>query len=486
MARPGPVVDPSPPTPAPQPVAPERAFLLLGSILGVLCVFLTPAFQVPDETRHFYRAFQVSELRMLDIVALHDIPTLYHRGALVPKSLVAFVDSSEVVATRFRLPNKVTPSKMLGGLRTGLDAGQREYVPVTPYPPAGYLPQAVGIAVGRLLAGSPLVLFYLGRLFALAAFLALVFLAVRITPILKWTYVLLALMPMTLYLAASNSVDGVVIGVSFLLSAQLLAWAYDPTKTRIGPADVVYLTGLALTLALSKAVYLSLLGLLLLVPREKFASTIRYLLTVGGTLGSCLVACGLWWLLTQWLTTPGPPIDLGRHASDLPNLLDVSPERQFAYLLSNPFAVPGVVVATIATFHRLYLYSFVGALGWHDTYLPFWIVWAYYVALIAASLSGSAVRVRWAAKGLAVLIFVLTGLVSLFVLYAFWSLVGMNVVISFQGRYLIPVAPLVFVAFHNRVLRWGTSSVVAAAVVGFVVGAAVVAGDRLIHRFYVF
>lgn len=490
-APPGPVVDaePSPPdgTPAKRPFTPQHVFLLLGSALGVLCVFLTPPFQVPDETRHFYRAFQLSELRVFEFVALDNVPTTFHRGALVPKSLAALVDSSDVVATRFRPLSKVTPSKVLKGLRAPLDAGQREYVPVTPYPPAAYLPQALGITLGRLFSGSPLVLFYLGRLFALTAWLTLVFIAVRTAPILKWTYVLLALMPMTLYLAASNSVDSIVIGASFLVSAQLLSWAYDSTKAYIGSTDGLCLLGLALTLALSKPLYLSLLGLLLLVPREKFGSTTRYALTMLTIVGSCLAACGLWWALTQWLTTPGPAIDMGRHAADGSHLTNVAPQKQLAYLLSSPFAALGVLLATISTFHVFYLASFVGVLGWSDTHLPPWVPYAYLVALVAASLLGPTVRVRWTAKCLVVTVFLLTGVASLFVLYVYWSSVGMQVVFGYHGRYLIPVAPILFVAFHNHTLRWRRPNAlaVAVAVAAFVVTTAWVAGDRLIHRFYV-
>jgi hypothetical protein len=35
-------------------------FLLIAFTLGVLAIFLTPPFQVPDEHTHFYRAYDVS------------------------------------------------------------------------------------------------------------------------------------------------------------------------------------------------------------------------------------------------------------------------------------------------------------------------------------------------------------------------------------------------------------------------------------------
>ena len=38
--------------------------LILGAIGSIPLVLLTPPFQVPDEVQHFYRAFQLSDLRI--------------------------------------------------------------------------------------------------------------------------------------------------------------------------------------------------------------------------------------------------------------------------------------------------------------------------------------------------------------------------------------------------------------------------------------
>ena len=42
-------------------LTPEKAYLFLGLIFGILFLMITPPFQVPDEPQHFYRAFHVSE-----------------------------------------------------------------------------------------------------------------------------------------------------------------------------------------------------------------------------------------------------------------------------------------------------------------------------------------------------------------------------------------------------------------------------------------
>ena len=463
--------------------SPEKIFLVLALTLGVVFVFLTPPFQVPDEPQHFYRAFQVSELGFLAPVALNG-----REGALLPKSLADLVDSSNVAATRFRPAIKVDPSKFLAALHAPLNAHDRDYLPVSSYPPVAYLPQAVGIGIGRFFGAPPLVLFYLGRLFALGAWTVLVFLAIKITPRLQWTYVLLALMPMTLYLAASISVDSVVIAVSFLLSAHLLSWAYDDTRERIGFNDVVRLLVMAVALSLSKAVYLTAIFLFVLVPQKKFESKTKYFLTFGAIVIACLAAHQGWSVFSHWAMTPGPSIELSRHGVDASHLPDVSPDRQLEFIRANPWAFVNVLLTTVSTPKVLFYYlnSFVGMLGWLDVLLPAWVAYAYVVVVIVVSLlNGSREPVSWKAKGVAFGIFSLTWLITLVYLYVGYSSVGMIVVGGFQGRYLIPIAPLFFLVFQNHHARWRVGHALAIALIGFVALTTAVAGYSMVRRFYV-
>lgn len=466
---------------------PEKAFLVIGVVFGLVFLVLVPPFQVPDEPQHFYRAFQVSELRFLDLVALNRNPRTdaFRYGTLLPKSLAGLVDMSDVTETRFGPENKVTPSRLLASFRAHLDAGDREYLPVAPYAPVAYIPQALGIGLGRLLGVPSLVLFYLGRLCALAAWIGLVFVAIKTTPILKWTFFLLALMPMTLHLAASNSADSVVIGVSFLLSAQLLSWAYDARKERIGRADIAGALVMALVLTLSKPLYLVLLALILLVPREKFPRGAKRLLTFGGVVVFCVAAYVGWSLLTAWATVPGPAIELSRHGVDPPVLADISPKRQLALILSHPFAFIGVLATTFSVLSLFYLHSFVGLLGWLDTLLPMWVPYVYVAVVSGVSLLGGArEHVSWRAKCLSFAIPALACLGAFVYFYLGESAVGMKVVVGFQGRYLIPVAPVFFLLFQNHTIRWPVTRTIAAALIVFVTLTTSVAGYRLVQRYY--
>ena len=63
-----------------------RVYLVVGSIAVFLLSFLSPPFMPPDENRHFYRAWQLSELDFKGVVKADSA------GAMLPSALVDFVE----------------------------------------------------------------------------------------------------------------------------------------------------------------------------------------------------------------------------------------------------------------------------------------------------------------------------------------------------------------------------------------------------------
>jgi len=492
-------------------IQPERAFLIVGFIFGVAILILTPPFQVPDEPQHFFRAFQLSEGRFRDLVVLapdeKDGMRSGRYGTMLPKSLSALVDSSDVANIRFRPQSKVKISKLWANLTTTLNPKDREYLPVPDYPPAAYIPQVIGIWIGRILRLSPLLMFYLARLAALCVWLALTFTAIRTTPVLKWGCFVLALMPMALFLAGSSSSDSIILGVSFLLSATLFRWAYDSSKDRISTWDLAALLAMAFVIALSKAIYLSLLLLYFLVPLSKFSSRKMY---YGGIAVVLAFSVGVYFGWTQWprsmmldgaasrapaaqpqTSQPAanespeadpPKAQLSRYGVDESPYSGISPEKQKQFIMSHPITLARVLVNTVSISSSFYLNSFIGYLGWLDTPLPSWLIYTYAITLIVACLL-SPDKVNWKQRTVAGAVFALTALASLLYLYIGWTNVGRASIEGLQGRHLIPVAPallLVFSAKSGPALR----NVVAIILIALVVLTNSIAAYVLIERFY--
>lgn len=86
-----------------------------------------------------------------------------------------------------------------------------------------YLPQALGITLGRLLSLGQVLTIYLGRLCNLAFFVLCGWLAVRLAPFGKMAFFGAALLPMTLELVSSLSYDGFAISLGFLCTAYVMA-----------------------------------------------------------------------------------------------------------------------------------------------------------------------------------------------------------------------------------------------------------------------
>ena len=248
--------------------APQKTFLLLGGIFGFLFLLVTPPFQVADELQHFLHGYNFSEGRLR--AQLID----GRGGDYLPASLLLFyntVNRSEI-ATH---PENKQDLKTLGAqFRKPLNPEQRIFLSFSDtarYCPIVYLPQAIGIALGRWWNSAPVIIFYLGRLTNLLVWCLMTAYAIKLIPFFKWVTVLLALTPMSLFQSASLSADGLANGISLLTVSYSLYLAFGPVE-RIQWKHWLILFGLGVLLAFTKQIYILLIGLYCLIPTSKFNS----------------------------------------------------------------------------------------------------------------------------------------------------------------------------------------------------------------------
>jgi len=78
---------------------PEIIFVLYGSIFGLLILFITPPFQVPDEYLHFDYAYAVS------------IGKLYGSTSLIPTTLQQLADETKSIPSHPE--NKVSYERLM-------------------------------------------------------------------------------------------------------------------------------------------------------------------------------------------------------------------------------------------------------------------------------------------------------------------------------------------------------------------------------------
>jgi uncharacterized membrane protein len=163
----------------------------------------------------------------------------------------------------------------------------------------GYLPQALGMLIAKMLDLNVIWMLWLGRIFNLICYAGLISLAIKKTPVLKIPLLVVACLPISIYQAASLSIDSMIIGLGILAVAYFL-YLHTAERDSLETSEVIKFSALCLVLGLCKLPYLAFIFLLLLVPPENFRKgrkIIPYILI-------CIVAIGIAGFLWSRYSTP--------------------------------------------------------------------------------------------------------------------------------------------------------------------------------------
>lgn len=421
-----------------------RWLVLLGGALGGLLAVVTPPFQVADEPAHFYRAFSLSEGRLVAEVRLDAA------GAEIPCALPS-LDADLGRRLAFHPQARTTTAEIVALLDLRLQAGTRCFVDfrnTAGYSPLPYVPQALGIGLARLVTDRVLLLLLAARLANLAVGLGLLRFALARLPVARPTAWLLALSPMAVHLLASASWDALNLAAGCLAVALLarLALAQEGTAQAL---DEVAVCLALLAVGSGRPVYAPLGLLLWAVPRAAFRSPREHRRFVAAAVLALGLGLGLS-LGAAWRIPPprqdGAAPDLRAHVHDL---------------VASPLRAAELVADDLLRHTPRYAAEALGShLGWLDTPLPRAWVWMSFAAVVLSlglrqgEEACPSLRLRLLAASAAALVAVGTVLTMAVV----WTPPGSAEVEGVQGRYFLPVAWLAAVALvapgRRRAGRW--------------------------------
>ncbi len=398
-------------------MTPQRIFVLVGLCAVVAFTFVTPPFRVPDEVGHFWRAESIAHGTLF--------PRMTPRGgaAELPKGFGSLVYVFWGTSPDF----KITYEEFHRARWVRLEAGN--LIPVTlpaGYTPVPYIPQIVAALTGRVVQAIPVVTFYLGRLFNGLAFVAIVALAVRTAPMLRWLFAASALLPMAIYLAASWSPDAMTIAASYLFIAALLRGARTPR-------DAGWLAAAGAFVGLCKPAYflIALLALAVPIARGRYRAIIIAATAAG-------VALAMWNAARAFAPArPGTPIDAS---------------AQIDCIRHEPGLFGDAIVHELRAHGFEYVEQGVGRLGLLDIRLPKAVVPAELLLLLLCAWSGveaPSLRVRVLSLGIAAATIGGIALSS----YLGWTAVCARQVDGIQGRYFLPIVPLIFAIVSLPLVR---------------------------------
>lgn len=413
---------------------PETYFLVLALVFGLLFLVYTPPYQVPDEPSHFFKAYAIGEG--------HILPEIEdgHPVIRIPQNMLLSVLWYSWMP--LNPDSKHFYGSTLTNLRAPLDPDITLIVADTPtvfYPPIAYIAPGMTMGLAKLFEASPLLLMYLGRLANLLVWIFLVYLAIKNIPVHKWVLFLLALMPMSIYLGSSLSADSFTMALSFFYIAFFLKLALDDEKESIENRDILIMIGLSILLALSKVGYLVLLGLFLLIPKEKFGSRNQMAGKYALLFTPVAIVTLLWNFLVQSVATASQK---------------AYAQGKMVLITSDPSFFPQLLSCSIGNCWNHYLTSFVGTFGWTENPLPAAMVYIYLAVLVlVALLDNSKIKIGFKQKVIPLIIFIILSLSTFIYMYFVFTPSDGGFINGVQGRYFIPVAPLFFLLFYNQNLR---------------------------------
>jgi len=413
-------------------VKPVAVFIVLSLAFGGLIISGTPPLRGPDEISHFLRIYSYARGEILPTTEVNG-----RKGILVEPGLYSelqfFRTAGEVFA------REGLRYQQLVGYRSSSIADEPDQAPIFApfagtegYNPVAYIPYIAAAVIGRLVQlPFPDMLLFM-RWFGLATFTAIAAYAIVVTPALQWAFVLIALLPVSLYNRSVLSADGAAFSTALMITALCLRAAVGRTVGR------VWERSLWMTLcALSKQPQMVFVLLELMVYRLRELP--RQWLRVASFVLPSVILSPLWVFSVSAEIAAWRLQEEGHHPPE-----HFDPLWKLLYMWEHPYHFPLAAWRALSGWGDRLWQELIGIVGWQDILLPAWIypvltTFLFLVPLQKLQVSG-ATRARVAViTGLVVLSYVT---VVYLIFYLTYTPLDVDHVRGVQGRYFVVVLPV--------------------------------------------
>jgi uncharacterized membrane protein len=383
---------------------------------GLLCL-INPVANVPDEYAHSSRAYYVAEFNF-------GFPFRDDHPFLTVEERRLFGQRGLNLGQAIRQYGAVEGDSLFRGF-SGLSY-------TSAYSALTYLPAALGVFLAKLLRLPMWAVYYSGRVFSLLAYCSLVCLATGRSPHYKLSLAVIALSPLGLFLAASYSQDGMILGLTLLAMAYFYHFSQAGAKPH-RPWKIWLLAGLLMLPALSKLPYIVLTGVILAVPVRHFADAKKARTVKLAAFAVSVLALLLWTYAVLFLFP----------ASGAPKRVPQADRTlQIAQMLAAPLDYLLLLVRSLLTKLDLFI-AWYTALGWMDIALPYITFLAPLVLAVTLLRDPRPARLE-RPRRVGLLLIALSGVALIgTAMYVVWTYVGADSIGGVQTRYFLPLLPLI-------------------------------------------
>lgn len=406
------------------------AFAVMTFFIGCIYIFVLPPFTVADESAHIVTVYSKSS-KLLGkevtdeggkVIADSNMGLYFIREEYPTKeSYIRFVKgalgkNSDVITTKESLANPLNVKAV------------------------GYIPQIVGVSIARILKGSGEQILLIGRLFALLWYCFVMYFAIQIFPLNKMILFAVGLLPMTMQQVCSFSYDSVLLGLCFFLISYILWLIY--TKEVVELKDVLILVCVVSGIVMIKYIYIPIIGLLLFIPKHK----------INFRVDRKKIAVSMFGMLSMFEIGSKMTLITEAAAKNMQIRSDGLYKYSIGYVISNLGDTLIVVTRTVFEKISFFVESMIAnPLGWVEIQLPNIIVLGFAIVLIFSAIpnhrSPKITKRMMVTAGFIVVI--VSGLVLAAMLISY-TYVGADTILGVQGRYFLPVLPLVLLIVQGN------------------------------------
>lgn len=328
----------------------EIIYLVFASVFGIMYLGLIPESETPDEERHFWSAYSVSNILLgydSDNIEMRksDLNSKYIKNVFGRKDYNEYIE-------QLLYPDELDSEIVSSG-----------------YEPIGtvkyqYFVSGCGITVARLLKLGTVRTYLLGAIFNFVFFVICTFYAIKKIPWGKEALMMIALLPITMQQATSYSYDCFVIAFSFMLVALSIKAIVEGELSK---KELIVLAFVTILFAPVKSYAYIALCALILIPIWKYRKKDKRLVySLATILVICMCVVG-----TRILFSSPDTVEQTEH------LVGMSQEQGYTipYLLKHIDRVFEVIGNTILGNIDLYLFNMLGhSLGCFSISIPSYVV----------------------------------------------------------------------------------------------------------------
>jgi len=407
---------------------PEKIFIILAFLFGVVNILLVPFGTGEDEFTHLSRIWEISKFHFMTKAnsPIINMPNAFTRidwrannKFVDPISLKVYLDEYRITIEPLKIDPATTRSS---------------------YFPSLYFPAALVMGIfARILNNFPVLMTVtLIRLINLLIFLILSFLAIKTIPFGKWVLFAVLLAPEVIIISSIVNVDFASYGISALFISWVLYISFN--KEKFSQKNYLILLALIFALFTLKVNYAILIALLFIIPKELF-SKIQKTTLILFTIAAFLILVIAW----NVITVPD--------SADFPTNPSIS--GQIAYVFSHPILFAGTVVHSISANIGNYLKEWIAEYANHVGAIPPLTYVLFGIGLILFSIFKSEEIQPTKRQRIFLISLGVFSFLAIFVIfYLAISNVGSTVIAGIHGRYFFISGLLLFLGVSGFIRNY--------------------------------